>query len=364
MIDWSASMQQTYEYYIVNPNTWKDDKKLTNVKSCTINRDSEVETLGSATIDITDSVGEAYIRTYLVVVQNGVTHKEPLGTHIIQTPASSFNGKVRNVSTDAYTPLLELKENPPPIGYFIPKEQNIMDSAYMMVREHVRAPVIKATSDEKIYYDFIADPNDSWLTYNRDLIANAKFIFGLDELGRVLFLPKQDTASLQPVHTFNDDNSSILHPDLNMQHDLYGVPNVVEVLYSNSSVKGSTTNGSYRKENYYARVVNDDPNSPISTVNRGREIIHRVVDPDMSGNPTEAQIQEYARLLLKELSTLEYTITFTHGYYPVRLGDCVRLNYTKAGITDVKARIISQTIKCVPSCPVTTKAVFTAKLWG
>ena len=31
MTDWLATMQQTYEYYIVDPGTWKDVKRLDNV---------------------------------------------------------------------------------------------------------------------------------------------------------------------------------------------------------------------------------------------------------------------------------------------------------------------------------------------
>jgi hypothetical protein len=345
-------MQQTFEYYIVDPDSWRDTKLLDTVKACTINRDSEVETLGSATIDITNSVGECYIRAYLVTVQNGITEKTALGTVLVQTPSSSFDGKIRTISMDAYTPLLELKESPPPLGYFLPKDENIMSIAYRLSREHARAPVVAATSDKTLVYNFVADPNDTWLSFLTDLVSNAKYRFDLDEMGRILFAPEQDTASLQPVWTYDDGNSSILYPELNMDHDLYGIPNVVEVIYSNGS--------SY----YQARAVNDDPNSPISTVNRGREIIHRVTDPDLIGDPTKNQIQEYADQVLRNLSSLEYTITYTHGYCPVRVGDCVRLNYARAGLTDIKAKVISQNIKCEPGCPVTEKAVFTTKLWG
>ena len=129
MPDWSASMQQTFEYYIVDPGTWKETKLLDNVKTCTINRDSDTETLGSATIDVTDLVGECYIRAYLVTIQNGLRERHPLGTFLVQTPSSSFDGKIRSVSMDAYTPLLELKESPPPLGYSILKGQNIMEIA-------------------------------------------------------------------------------------------------------------------------------------------------------------------------------------------------------------------------------------------
>ena len=351
MADWLSSMQQTFEYYIVDPKTWKDVKLLDNVKSCSISRDLDLETLGSATIDVTESVGESYIRVYLITIQNGVKEKHPLGTFLVQTPSSGFDGKIRSVSMDAYTPLLELKENPPPIGYSVLKGSNVMDIAYRLVRENARAPVVGTTCSTNLYNDFVADTNDTWLSFLSYLILNAKYTFGLDELGRILFTPKQDTASLQPVWAYNDDNSSILYPELSMDHDLYMIPNVVEVVYSNG------------KDSYYAKVVNDDSNSPTSIPRRGRQILHRVTNPDLIGDPTQNQINEYAERVLKELSSIEYTISYTHAYCPVRIGDCVRLNYTRAGLTDIKAKVISQTIKCEPGCPVSEKAVFTTKLW-
>ena len=173
----------------------------------------------------------------------------------------------------------------------------------------------------------------------------------MDEIGRVLFVPDQDTASLQPVWTYDDSNSSILYPDLTLNHDMYGIPNVVEVIYSNGY------------DCYYHRAVNDDSNSPTSTVSRGREILYRVTDPELAGNPTESEIKDYAEKLLREMSTLEFKVTYTHGYCPVRVGDCVRLDNTKANLKNVKAKVISQSVKCEPGCPVTETAIFTTKFW-
>ena len=351
MADWLSSMQQTFEYYIVDPKTWKDIELIDTVKSSTIQRDAEAETLGSATIDMTESVGESYIRIYLVTIQNGLRERHPLGTFLVQTPSLSFNGRLQNISVDAYTPLIELKESPPPLGYSILKNSNIMDFAYRLARERARAPVVKTECNTLLGMNFTASTDDTWLTFLSDLIANAKYNFALDEMGRILLSPYQDTASLQPVWTYNDDNSSILYPEISVDRDLYGIPNVVEVIHSNGA--------GY----YFVRAVNDDPNSVTSTVSRGREIIHRVNNPDLVGKPTESQVKDYANQLLRELSVLEYTVTYTHGYCPVRLGDCVRLNYARAGITNIKAKVISQTIKCEPGCPVTEKAVFTTRLW-
>lgn len=351
MADWLSSMQQTFEYYIVDPKTWKDNELIDTVKSSTIQRDAEAETLGSATIDMTESVGESYIRIYLITIQNGLRERHPLGTFLVQTPSLNFNGRLQNISVDAYTPLIELKESPPPLGYSILKNSNVMDFAYRLARERARAPVVKTECNTLLGMNFTASTDDTWLTFLSDLIANAKYNFALDEMGRILLSPYQDTASLQPVWTYNDDNSSILYPEISVDRDLYGIPNVVEVIHSNGA--------GY----YFVRAVNDDPNSVTSTVSRGREIIHRVNNPDLVGKPTESQVKDYANQLLRELSVLEYTVTYTHGYCPVRLGDCVRLNYARAGITNIKAKVISQTIKCEPGCPVTEKAVFTTRLW-
>ena len=55
--------------------------------------------------------------------------------------------------------------------------------------------------------------------------------------------------------------------------------------------------------------------------------------------------------------------SYTHAYCPVRVGDCVRLNYSRAGLENVKAKVISQSITCESGCPVSEKAVFTTNLW-
>ena len=61
--------------------------------------------------------------------------------------------------------------------------------------------------------NFVADPNENWLTFISDLIAQAKYRFSLDENGKILFAPIQRVEELQPRWTYTDDNSSILFPE-------------------------------------------------------------------------------------------------------------------------------------------------------
>lgn len=351
MIDWTKSMTQTFEFYKVDPLTWKDAELLDKIKSCSIDRDEETQTLGSANIDATEVLDECYVRIYLVASQNGNTEKVALGTYLVQTPSTSYDGKSTSISMDAYTPLIELKEGLPPLGYSILKDTKIMDVAYDLCREHMRAPVVKTNSTKTLYSDFVANTNDTWTTFVNDLVANADFKLDLDEVGRVIFSPIQDIASLQHRWTYTDDNSSILYPEVTNKRDLYGIPNVVEVVYS--------TDSSY----LFSRITNDDENSPISTVNRGREIVYRETSPNLPGEPTQEMLDDYAVQLLRNLSCLEHRITYSHGYCPVRVGDCVLLNYKKAGLNNVKAKVIAQSIKCTTGCPVQETAVYTTKLW-
>lgn len=350
-LDWTKSMEQTFEFYIVDPGTWRDSKRIDTVTSCSIERDSSNATLGSASFECTENVDECYIRAYLIATQNGITERVPLGTFLVQTPSVSFDGKNTSISLEAYTPLIELKSTVPPIGYALLKGTNIMDTVPDLCAENMRAPVVGTSSDEKVYDDFVSNLDDTWLSFISDLLANAKFQFGLDEYSRVIFEPVQDPAALRPVWVYNDDNSSILLPDISNERDLYGIPNVVEVVYS--------TGTGYM----FSRIVNDDPNSPVSTVNRGREVVHRESSPNFAGMPTQEYIDQYARQMLRNMSCLEHKVTYSHGYCPVRVGDAVLLNYTRAGLTNVKAKVISQSIKCDTGCTVEETAVYTTKLW-
>lgn len=352
MTDWTKSMTQEFEYYTVDPKTWKDIEKLDTVTSGSITRDLSVETLGSASLDMTSVLNECYVRFYLITIQNGVRERHPLGTYLLETPSTSFDGKVTNSSVDAHTPLIELKEKQMPLGYFVLKDQNVMNVAYDISSTAMRAPVVKAINDTTLYADFVANEDDTYLTFISDLISNAKYELSLDELGRVLFSPKQSLDSLQPIWEYTDDNSSILYPDVSWDHDIYGIPNVVEVIYSSDS--------SY----YYSKAVNDDENSPTSVQARGREIVKRIVNPTDIGNASQQQIDTYAQLALEAESTVDYTLSYSHGYCPVRLGDCVLFNYKNSGIYGVKAKVTSQNIKCTPGCEVSETAAFTARLWG
>lgn len=364
-VDWTKPMRQTYEYYIVDPSTWANKSQCKLVTSSTVKRDLKSETLGSAQIDTSESLPECYIRIYLVVEQSNQTHKECLGTFLCQSPGSSFDGRVSKVSIDAYTPLIELKEKRPPVGYYLATNTDILKTVYRVTNENVRAPVVESNEIKTLSDGFVSELEDTWLTYLTDLLAYCDYRFDLDDHSRIIFSPKQDLNSLQPVWTYNDDNASILFPDADLDRDLYGVPNVMEVIFSTDTTV------------FVSRAVNNDPNSPISIANRGREVVVRETNPEISGAPEKKKsltdeekaifqvvLDNYAKQALRDASTIECTLTYSHGYNTVRPGDCVLFNYSRSPFERVKAKVVSQSISCVTGCTVEETAIFTTSLWG
>lgn len=351
MPDWTKSMQQTFEYQEVDPYTWGDKGRIDSITSCNIKRDRKTDTLGNASIESTSDIGERYIRPYLITIQNHIKERFPLGTFLCQSPRLSYDGKNRSLSIDAYTPLIELKEKYPPIGYSIAANANTMETAYRIVRENVRAPVVASKGLHTLESPFVSELDDDWFVFTNDLIARANYHFALDELSRILFMPNQDFNSMTSTYEYNDGNSSILMETVDIDQDIFGIPNVLEVVFSKDD------------KVLYSRVENNDPNSPISTVNRGRQIIQRITNPDGIADYNQQNLDDYALYSLRDLSTLECTISYTHGYCPVNIDDCVTLNYRRAGLNNVKAKVVSQSIKCETGCTVEETAVFTANLW-
>ena len=351
-IDWTASMQQTFEFYTVVPATWGNKEKLDQVISGSISLSDDNDTIGSASFEVTEMLDECYIRPYLICIQNGGRYEFPLGTYLVQSPEESHNSGLVKVTLDAYSPLLELKDSVPPYGYTAMYGWNTLSTVSDLVSENCRAPVVRVTSDKTVAADTVSDfGSDTWLSFLSSLLATAEYKFGLDDMGRILFRADQNDQAVKPIWTYDDGNSSILYPDIQLRRDLYGVPNVVEVLYSSDS------------HYVFSRVENTDIDSPVSIPSRGRRIVHREQNPPSLINPNQSQLDIYAENLLRDLSSLEYTVSYTHGFCPVRVGDAVWINYERAGLTNIRAVVTGQQITLRPGCPVSETAKFTKKLW-
>lgn len=373
-VDWTKSMQQTFEFYTVDPNTWYDDTKLENIISCDITHDLTSDKRGNASITISEPLPECYIRTYLVVTQAGFVHKICLGTYLYMTSSDSFDGMKHNITMTGYTPMVELEEKLPPLGFHIVGITNrkhsgdapmVTDAIKDIVTTYTRCEIENRTIIQKpLLNDFVAGTNDTFLAViNNILDASSlqQYILTVDEWGTIIVKDKPVLEDAIPTYIYTDDNSSILLPSLDTNDDIYGIPNVIEVLYT----------GDKRLPAIRVIVKNEDPTSIVSIQARGREIAKRytitnIAAPanDYSEAAVRAQVTDQAERLLEAASTIQKTISYSHGYCDVKVGDTVLINYERAGMINVRAKVVSQKISCKPGCQVDEQAVYTKKLWN
>lgn len=367
-IDWTASMKQTYEFYIVNPQSGMNVSKLDKVTGATINRDITSDTQVSGSIEYDGELDEVYVRIYLVVEQGTELEKIPLLTMLCQSPSIKYNGKRKTTSITGYSPLIELQNVYPPIGYTIPKAKagtSIFKLIPDICRANIRCKVLDMYNSDGVYdisqviltEPIVSDPQKSWFELVNELLQAAGYFARVDEFGVVYFSKKQQISKMTPIWTFDVNNSSILSQDISIDRDLYGIPNVVEVV--TVCTDGNTIN---------CRAINNDISSPVSVASRGREVVRRLINPESLGKITsDSQGQDmllnYAYEQLEEASTLQYTVSYSHGYCGVNIGDCVRINYPAAGIINEKAYVINQKISCKTGCTVEETARFTKKLF-
>lgn len=355
-IDWTSSMIRTFEFYTVDPLTWRDRAELTKVSSFSIQIDDETDTIMTANVSCDDQIGEEYVRAYMRITQPNVPeYVEPIGTFLLQSPSVNFDG-IRNTSEcSGYSPLIELKENQPPVGYYIPTNSNIADFAETIIEDNSRLKYTKLIPDSvaksTVGYDFAANEDDTWLRFLSDWVAISDRRVSIDANGRLIFVPIQSIDQMTPVWSFTNGENSIMDPNISYTSDWYGIPNQYIATFTASNYT------------YTSIATNTDTNSPTSVPNRGRVITKFDRQPEISGIPSQAILDEYAKTQLISLSTLTYEVQFKHAYCPVEVGDCVTLKYPEAGLNGVKARIVRQDFQCDAAMTVNATAQFQVKTY-
>jgi hypothetical protein len=328
-----------------------DDERLDGFTGGEIAFDLDDEELGSATLNADANMGidDQYVRIYQVVEQQRSAERFCMGTFLVLCPTEDFDGTRAMVDANGYTPLHELADDVVPVGYAV--QGDAAQGAASLMGRHLRAPVIRPATSVNLDGHFAAQDDESYLSYVKSMLATAKMRLKLDARGNVGVEPMRDAAAMRPVWTFADDEVSVILPEISDESKLRDVPNVVRVVYSTEETC------------LVAEAVNDDPDSPASTVTRGRRVTHVERNPELPENPQQIDLEYYAKRKLRELSTYENEITFSHAYIPeVTVGSAVRLDYGVAG-KRVTVLVEAQGITLDEACTVECRGVYTTNVW-
>lgn len=350
-IDWTASSARTYEFYEVDPVSWADVRKLDSVLSASMTLDREQETFGSGQLELTEEIGERYVRAYAVVEQGGARAKMPVATVLCQSASGSFSGAASTWPVQAYTPMLELAEDKPPIGHFVDKGTDPSKALNDVLALHCRAPRSVPPSAQPLAEDLCAEMDESWLSFASALAAKCGCYLSVDPYGRIVAVPERDPSAMQPVQRFGEDNATVVG-EVTLETDAYGRCNVYESVLTMAD--GTSITCTER---------NDNPASPLSTASRGRTVLTRDTSPDVPDGLTaemaQAHLESYTRRRMSEEAAGEHSVTYRHQWMPhVQVGSCVLLDFPHLGVRS-RAVVSSQSTSCDTGGLVTETAKFT-----
>lgn len=330
-MDWSKGYSAKYYATIVDKKTMKD----LNIDDLSKNRIEIVDGTIQRSIDgLRESADitcegyqlnkELYIRVWLDTYQNGRFSHTPLFTGIASSPSRNIQGRLEKTAMQCYSMLKLADDILLPRGWYAPYDASssgLIRSLLSVVGTDIDIQGEPPTLDHSI----IAESGETNLTMVDKILASVNWRMRVDGLGNIIVQPADPNSIRKVLFTFDSLGNDIIEPSLSIDYDWFNTPNVMRVVVDND----------------YSVAIDDDPDSPLSIVNRGREIWAEDTSENLNANES---ISEYAFRMLREYQQASTTISYDRRYIPdLYPYDSIRLNYPAQGLFGTYL-ITSQTI--------------------
>ena len=313
-MDWSKGF--TYKIYarIVDSASWTDREYINVLDGDIAKTDSDLRE--SATITVRDYIGEQWIRVYMDCEQNGDSYHAALFTGLATSPSKEIDGTVQTIKLQCYSVLKPLDDVLLPRGWYAQayrEPSRILDE----LLAPCFAPVEYGDDLHQLTQHLVAEENESNLTMLNKILRALNLTLRIDGSGKI----KIDVSSTEPLATFTPNGYDIIEPQLTYRNDWYSCPNVLMAI----------------SEELMAIARDDAEDSPLSTINRGREIWLEDDSVDLADNETLA---EYAKRRLREEQMTVESLEYKRRYIPdINVGDIVQLRYPDfAGIYKIMSQ--------------------------
>lgn len=304
-MNWAKGFEATYYMTLVDRYTWKDTERI-EITGGNVSR-SDSNLIESADIDcVSYERGEQWVRLWLDARQDGAdASHSALFTGLATSPAVSINGIIRQNSLECYSVLKPADDVPLPRGYFVASGTNVPALIKNELLADTPAPVAIDGEAPLLAKTIFAENGESKLSMAVKLLTAINWRFRIDGDGTIHICPKDNTI----VASFDTLDSDVVEPQINVEQDWYRCPNVFQAIIDGVA--------------YTAR--DDNLNSVLSTVSRGREIWVTEENPTLNSGETATQ---YVNRRLREEQTAIMKASYNRRFYPsITIGDCISLNF-------------------------------------
>lgn len=319
-MEWSKGFTALYYMTMIDPVTWRDLERV-EITGGSIARETD-GMMHSADVSCTDFPAgeERYIRIYLDARQTGNGENVPLFTGLAITPDDDFNGALKTNNVQCYSVLKAADDVLVPRGYYVPAGIGA-DVILMKLLEVIPAPVTVEDGAPSLLASIVADEDDSYLDMAQKVVTAINWRMRLTGRGEVIIEPIPTEAAA----TFDPLDNDMIETQITVSHDWYSCPNVFRAI----------------DEDLTAVARDDAEDSPLSTVNRGREIWMQ--DTSCALNDNES-IGQYALRRLREEQRHALTASYKRRFHPdIMPSDLIYLKYPKQGLNGIFL-VSSQTI--------------------
>lgn len=325
-MDFSKGYSASYFLSLVDKSTWLDTGDVIEITGGSIRRTLS-DMLESATVNCINYQPdkEEWVRIYMTAKQRGSAVRTPLFTGIAAVPNADWSGRLRKNTLNLYSVLLPADDVLLPRGWYAPYYADAPALARDLLKT-TGAPIEVAETDneEKIRLTkaIIAEGGETRLTMARKLVDAIGWLIKIGGDGKIFIEPPTRDESLF-IDTLSFD---IAESNITVERDWFDCPNVYRAVMNDS----------------FAIAKDEDPDSPYSIQNRGREIWVEETNIVLTENKT---LSAFAMERLKELQMVETTVTYDRRFVPgVYPSDIVNLNFPAQGVQG-RFVVSSQTIE-------------------
>lgn len=344
-MDFSRSYSSEWKLYRVNADTWADGEPLKGFVSASIEKtkDGMVES-GNFEVDA-DAYGdfdEGYYRLVMYGTQDGITERFEISTLYCFLVSGVLDKRRDTRSITGKSVLTPIEQRLMPVGSYISESADCASFIGNTLRRYLAAPVEVAgsfTLNESYVFDVGANVLETvW-----NLLNAGGWCLQISGDGTVIVAPLQRV----PQHTFPKGMESMVFPGISYETDMSGIPNRFMAMSPDGTLYQS---------------VNDDPQSPSSTVSRGFVVDANGVETSPTLVDGES-MQEYCDRNLRELSVLKQSISYSREYiHELMPNSLVR---GTLGLERISGdfRIENQSLECGFGIKVSERSVREVNLW-
>lgn len=323
-MNWHKGFSALYELKRVDPVTWMDAGSLDFTEG-SVQR-SEDDLQESASLKLTESPGECWLRVYLKAWQGHDGARVPIFTGLASTPRRDLDGVRESYQATCYSVLKPADDVLVECGYYVPAGADGARVAASLLQVGP-APVTFQEDGPRLMEPIVAEDTDTHLSIAQQIMDAIGWRIRIGGDGRISIEAPAAAAALT-LDTMENDSVELKMTDT---QDWYSVPNCYR----------ASTGG------LYAVARDDDPDSPLSTVSRKAlrggtgEIWASEIGVTLG---SDKSLAEYTLEKLREAQAPARTVGYTRRFQPdVTVGDLVQLHLARHRI-DGTFRISRQTI--------------------